>query len=74
VTGEEFTIKCFESSIYKDKIRNTVIKQKMNVARSLLEDIKTKITSILWTCSENGRGEITKRSYEMEPTRKKKTR
>jgi hypothetical protein len=26
----------------KDKIRNTVIKQKMNVARSLLEDINTK--------------------------------
>ena len=26
----------------KDKIRNNVIKQKMNVARSLLEDIKTK--------------------------------
>jgi len=26
------------------------------------------------TCSENGRGETTKRSYEMEPTRKKKTR
>ena len=26
----------------KDKIRNTVIKQKMNVTRSLLDDIKTK--------------------------------
>jgi hypothetical protein len=26
----------------KDKIRNTVIKQKMNVERSLLEDIKNK--------------------------------
>ena len=26
----------------KDKIRNTIIKQKMNVTRSLLEDIKTK--------------------------------
>jgi len=26
---------------------------------------------MVWTCSENGRGEITKRSYEMEPTRKK---
>jgi hypothetical protein len=26
----------------KDKIRNTVIKQKMNVERSLLDDIKTK--------------------------------
>jgi len=27
---------------------------------------------MVWTCSENGRGEITKKSYEMEPTRKKK--
>jgi len=26
----------------KNKIRNTVVKQKMNVARSLLDDIKTK--------------------------------
>ena len=26
----------------KDKIRNNIIKQKMNVARSLLDDIKTK--------------------------------
>ena len=26
----------------KDKIRNTIIKQKMYVVRSLLEDIKTK--------------------------------
>ena len=26
----------------KDKIRNNIIKQKMNVTKSLLEDIKTK--------------------------------
>jgi len=26
----------------KDKIRNTIIKQQMNVTRSLLDDIKTK--------------------------------
>ena len=26
----------------RDKIRNTIIKQKMNIARSLLDDIKTK--------------------------------
>jgi len=26
----------------KDKIKNTIIKQKMNVTRSLLYDIKTK--------------------------------
>jgi len=46
----------------------------MNEAWSLLEDIKNQATSMVWTCSKNGRGEITKRSYEMEPTRKKKTR
>jgi len=27
---------------------------------------------MVWTCSENGRGEITKRSYELASTRKKK--
>jgi len=26
----------------KDKIRNTIIKQKMNIVRFLLDDIKTK--------------------------------
>jgi hypothetical protein len=46
----------------------------MNVVRSLLDDIKNRATSMVWTCSENGRGEIAKRSYEMELTRKKKMR
>jgi hypothetical protein len=27
---------------------------------------------MVWTCSTNGRGETAKKSYEMEPTRKKK--
>ena len=27
---------------------------------------------MIWTCSKNGREEITKGSYEMEPTRKRK--
>jgi hypothetical protein len=54
----------------KDKIRNNIIKQKMNVTRSLLDDIKTKQLQ----CPENGRGEIAIRSYEMASTRKKKTR
>jgi hypothetical protein len=52
-------------------IRNTTIKQKMRVTRSL-SDIKT--TSMVWACSKNGRGKIAKRSYEMASTRKKKTR
>ena len=35
---------------------------------------RPRYASMVWTCSKNGRGEITKRSYEMEPTRKKQTR
>ena len=30
--------------------------------------------AMVWTCFKNGRGKITKRSYEMASTRKKKTR
>ena len=30
-----------------------------------------KPTSVVWTCSKNGKGEIAKRSYEMASTRKK---
>jgi len=55
----------------KDKIGNTIIK-KMNVTRSLLDDIKT--TSVVWPCSKNGRRNIAKRSYEMASAGKKKTR
>jgi len=29
---------------------------------------------MVWTCSTNGRGKTANKSYEMEPTRKKKTR
>jgi len=58
----------------KDKIRDTIIKQKMNVTRSLLDDINTKTTEMVWTCSENGRGKTPKTGYEMEPTRTKETR
>jgi hypothetical protein len=56
----------------KDKIRNTIIKQ-MNVTRSLLDDIKTK--QLKW-CGHVQRMEVGRlpKSYEMEPTRKKKTR
>ena len=40
-TEMDFWRRC--ARIYrKDKIRNNIVKQKMNVTRSLLEDIKTK--------------------------------
>ena len=58
----------------KDKIRNTIIKQKVNVTRSLLDDIKTQQLKWYGHVQRMVRGEITKKSYEMEPTRKKKTR
>ena len=29
---------------------------------------------MVWTCSTNGRGETAKKSYEMEPTRRKRGR
>ena len=53
---------------------NTITKQKMNVTRSLLDDIKKKTTSMVWSCSKNGRRKTAKRSYEKASTGKKKTR
>ena len=58
----------------KDKIRNTIIKQKMNVARSLLDDIKTQQLKWYGHVQRMEEGRLPKKSYEMEPTRKKKTR
>ena len=58
----------------KDKIRNNIIKQKMNVTRSLLEDIKTKQLKWYGHVQRMGEGRLPKKSYEMETTRKKKTR
>ena len=57
----------------KDKIRNNIIKQKMNIARSLLDDIKTQQPKGMDMFREWKRGDY-QNSYEMEPTRKKKTR
>ena len=59
----------------EDKIRNNIIKQKMNVTRSLLDDIKTKKRQRYGHDQRmDGRGETAKTSYEMASTRKKKTR
>ena len=58
----------------KDKIGNNIIKQKINVARSLLEDIKTKQRKWYVHVQRMEEGRLPKESYEMEPTRKKKTR
>ena len=58
----------------KDKIWNTIIKQKMNVTRSLLDDIKTQQLKWYGHVQRMEEGRLPKRSNEMEPTRKKKTR
>ena len=57
----------------KDKIRNTIIKQKMNVTRSLLDDIKTQQLKWFGHVQRMEEGRLPKKSYEKEPTRKKKT-
>ena len=46
----------------------------MNVTRSLLEDIKTKQLKWYGHVQRMEEGRLRKKSYEMEPTRKKKTR
>jgi len=58
----------------KDKIINTVIKQKMNVTRSLLDDIKIKQLQWYGHVQRMEEGRLTKTSDEMASTRKKKTR
>ena len=46
----------------------------MNVTRSLLEDIKTKQLKCYGHVQRMEEARLPKESYEMEPTRKKKTR
>ena len=52
----------------KDKIRNTIIKQKMIEVRSLLDDIKTQ--QLKWY--GHGREEITKKVMKWSPPGKRK--
>ena len=58
----------------EDKIRNTIIKQKMNVTRFVLDDIKTKQLQWYGHVQRMEEGRLPKRSDEMASTRKKKTR
>jgi hypothetical protein len=50
----------------KEKIRNTVIKKKMNVTRSLLDDIKTK--QLQWYGQSKGcrRGDCQKKYWNSD--------
>ena len=58
----------------KDKIRNNIIEQKMNVKRSLLEDIKTKQLQSYGHVQRTVEGRLPKKSNEMAAIREKKTR
>jgi hypothetical protein len=49
------------SNFRKDKIRNNIIKQKMNMTRSLLADIKTKQLHDMDMSKEWKRGECQKK-------------
>ena len=58
----------------KDKIRNAIIKHKKWMQQGLFQTIRKPSNSNGMDMFKMEEGEITKRSYEMEPTRKKKTR
>jgi len=59
----------------KDKIRNIIIKQKMNVTRSLLDDIKTKQQKWYGHVQRMEEGRLPKEFTKWsQPTRKKKTK
>jgi hypothetical protein len=58
----------------KDKIRNTIIKQKVNVTRFLLDDINTKQLKWYGHVQRMEEGRLPKTGYEMESTRKKEMR
>ena len=58
-------------NLREDKIRNTIIEQKMNVTRSILDDIKTKLK---WygRVQRMEEGRLPKKSYEMSPPGRRK--
>ena len=58
----------------KDKIRNNIIKQKMKMTRSVLEDIKTKQLQSYGHVQRMVEGRLPKKSTEMAVIREKKTR
>jgi len=56
----------------KDKIRNTIIEQKMNVRRSLLDDIKTKQLQWFGHVQRMDEGRLTKEVMKWRPTGRRK--
>ena len=58
----------------KDKIRNNIIKQKMNVTMSLLEDIKTKQLKWYGHVQRMEEGRLPKKVMKWSPPGRRKTR
>ena len=56
----------------KDKIRNNIIKQKMNATRSLLEDIKTKQLKWYGHVQRMEEGRLPKKVMKLSPTGRRK--
>ena len=56
----------------KDKIRNAIIKQKMNVTRSLLDDIKTKQLQWYGHVSRMEEGRLPKEVMKWRPPGRRK--
>jgi hypothetical protein len=56
----------------KDKFRNTIIKQKMNVARSLLDDIKTKQVQLYGHVKRMEEGRLPKEVMKWRPPGRRK--
>ena len=56
----------------KDKIKNTIIKQKMNVRRSLLDDIKTKQLQWYGHVSRMEEGKLPKEVMKYRPPGRRK--
>ena len=56
----------------KDKIKNTIIKQKMNVTRSLLDDIKTKQLQWYGHVSRMEEGRLPKEVMKWRPPGRRK--
>jgi hypothetical protein len=56
----------------KDKIRNNVIKEKMNVTRSLLDDVKTKQQQWCGHVQRMEEGRLPKGALEWRPSRRRK--
>jgi len=57
----------------KEKIRNTIIKQKMNVTRSLLDDIKTKQLEWYGHVSRMEEGRLPKEVMKYRPPGRRKS-